>query len=159
MAKIHYLLGDATVPQAKGKKIIAHVCNDQGKWGKGFVMAISDRWMEPETEYRAWHKMGDGFSMGAVQFVRVDPHTWVANMIGQRGTKTGSKGPPGRYDAIKKALTQVAVHAADVRATVHMPRIGCGLAGGTWDQIEPLIESTLIAAGIDTYVYDFGDGE
>jgi hypothetical protein len=31
------LKGDATSPQAKGPKVIAHVCNDIGAWGKGFA--------------------------------------------------------------------------------------------------------------------------
>jgi O-acetyl-ADP-ribose deacetylase (regulator of RNase III) len=48
MNEISYLQGDATSPQAKGNKIIAHICNDLGRWGKGFVLAISKRWPEPE---------------------------------------------------------------------------------------------------------------
>jgi hypothetical protein len=28
---------------------------------------------------------------------------------------------------------------------VAMPRIGCGLAGGTWEEIEPIIRDTLSA--------------
>jgi len=36
-----------------------------------------------------------------------------------------------------------------------MPRIGCGLAGGTWNKIEPLINQTLIKNEVETYVYDF----
>jgi len=35
-----------------------------------------------------------------------------------------------------------------------MPRIGCGLAGGKWEQIEPLIERHLAAAGAEVVVYD-----
>jgi len=35
-----------------------------------------------------------------------------------------------------------------------MPRIGCGLAGGSWDQIEPLLEEHLAGAGFDVRVYD-----
>jgi hypothetical protein len=35
-----------------------------------------------------------------------------------------------------------------------MPRIGCGLAGGNWDQIEPLLEEHLALAGFDVPVYD-----
>jgi hypothetical protein len=35
-----------------------------------------------------------------------------------------------------------------------MPRIGCGLAGGQWSEIEPIIERTLLAAGVEVYVYD-----
>ena len=73
-----YLKGDATVPQAKGKKIIAHICNDRGKWGKGFVVALSKRWEEPEADYREWYKRGDAFELGAVRFVNVEPTIWVA---------------------------------------------------------------------------------
>jgi len=32
---------------------------------------------------------------------------------------------------------KVGQFAIDKNAKVHMPRIGCGLAGGTWDKIEP----------------------
>jgi hypothetical protein len=35
-----------------------------------------------------------------------------------------------------------------------MPRIGCGLAGGRWEQIEPLIHRNLTARGIAVTVYD-----
>ena len=39
MTSIQYLTGDATAPQSQGNKIICHVCNDIGGWGKGFVLA------------------------------------------------------------------------------------------------------------------------
>lgn len=76
-------------------------------------------------------------------------------MIGQRGMKTGSKGPPVRYPAIEQCLTSVAEQAVELKASIHMPRTGCGLAGGKWNKIEPLIERTLCQAKIDVYVYDF----
>ena len=41
MAKVNYIVGDATNPKKEGNKIIVHICNDIGGWGKGFVMAIS----------------------------------------------------------------------------------------------------------------------
>ncbi|WP_218034641.1 hypothetical protein [Acrocarpospora corrugata] len=56
MAQIHYLHGDATCPQAEGPKVIAHICHDQGGWGKGFVLAVSRRWPEPEAAYRRWYQ-------------------------------------------------------------------------------------------------------
>ena len=40
---LRIIKGDATRPQASGPKIIAHICNDLGGWGKGFVVAISRR--------------------------------------------------------------------------------------------------------------------
>ena len=157
MSSIIYLKGDATVPQAKGVKIIAHICNDLGGWGKGFVMALSKRWPEPEAAYRQWHKdrTSNDFALGAVQFIQVHPLIAVANMIGQHGMKAGSKGPPIRYEAVEKCLEKVTVQARESRASVHMPRIGCGLAGGKWEQIEPIVERTLGKADIAVYVYDF----
>ena len=71
-----------------------------------------------------------GFALGAVQFVRVQPYVWVANMIGQRGVKRGSSGPPIRYPALALCLHQLGAKAVELGASVHLPRIGCGLAGG-----------------------------
>ncbi|MEU5000098.1 macro domain-containing protein [Streptomyces sp. NPDC021622] len=159
MSEITYVRGDATVPFGKGTKLIAHVCNDLGGWGKGFVVAVSRRWPEPETAYRRWHRerAKNDFGLGAAQFVQVGPLLWVANMIGQHGMRTGSKGVPVRYEAIDTALCKLADKAAELDASVHMPRIGCGLAGGKWSRVEPLIAERLTARGIAVTVYDFGD--
>ena len=53
-------------------------------------------------------------------------------------------------------VVKLAVAAKELGASVHMPRIGTGLAGGKWELIEPLILEKLIAAGVKVYVYDFG---
>lgn len=157
MSTIHYLKGDATSPQAPGIKLIAHICNDQGGWGKGFVLAISKRWPTPEADYRKWHRerARNDFALGAIRVVQVSTQIHVANMIGQHGMKTGSKGPPIRYEAVAQCLAQLATHAIALGASVHMPRIGCGLAGGKWERIEPLIMDSLVKQGVPTYVYDF----
>jgi len=154
---ITYRKGDATAPEADGERILCHVCNDAGGWGKGFVLAISRRWKEPEAEYRAWHAEGDagGFRLGAVRLVRVEPALLVANMIAQRGVRPTNGVPPIRYDALRECLSALAEHATALRASVHMPRIGCGLAGGSWPDVESIVESTLLAAGIAVVVYDF----
>ncbi|WP_203183781.1 macro domain-containing protein [Streptomyces pratensis] len=158
MSGITYVQGDATAPQGKGVKLIVHVCNDLGGWGKGFVLAVSRRWPGPEAAYRRWHRerSGNDFGLGAVQFVQAERYIWVANVVGQRGIRTGSKGVPVRYEAIDAGLDKVAAKAADLGASVHMPRIGCGLAGGTWPRVEPLITERLVSRGIDVTVYDHG---
>ncbi|MFF5489601.1 macro domain-containing protein [Streptomyces virginiae] len=156
MESLKIIAGDATNPQAKGPKVIAHICNDLGGWGKGFVLAISRRWPEPEREYRRWHRerAGNDFALGAVQFVHVRADIWVANMVAQRGMRTGSGGPPIRYEALERCLNSVAEHALAHHASVHMPRIGCGLAGGKWERVEPVISKTLGARDVATTVYD-----
>ncbi|MFF8585154.1 macro domain-containing protein [Streptomyces althioticus] len=158
MSEIRYVRGDATAPSVKGVKIIAHVCNDIGGWGKGFVLALSRRWPGPEAAYRAWHRdrAANDFGLGAVQLVQAERYVWVANMIGQRGVRTGSKGVPVRYEAIDTALDRLAGHALELGASVHMPRIGCGLAGGTWSRVEPLVEERLVRRGLPVTVYDHG---
>lgn len=157
MTAIAYLKGDATVPVTAGEKIICHICNDVGGWGKGFVVAISKRWREPEAEFRAWHKRGEtgGFRLGAVQVVKVEPAIAIANMVAQHGLGPSGGVPPIRYDALRECLGTLAQQATSLAASVHMPRIGCGLAGGTWPEVEALIDETLVAAAVPVHVYDF----
>lgn len=152
---INYIKGDATKPPGDGNKIIVHVCNDIGGWGRGFVVALSQRWPQPEREFRKWYQSKENFSLGEAQFVQVEENIWVANMVGQRNIKPDKEGNlPVRYDAIAKALSKVAVFATENNASVHMPRIGCGLAGGTWDKMEPIIKKELIDRTIPVTVYD-----
>ncbi len=162
---IMYLGGDATYPIGEGAKIIAHVCNDKMLWGKGFVLAISKRWKMPERVYTTWEpqrynpdgspkKRGD-LSLGSVQLVAVEPNLWVANMIGQHDIVPENGLPPVRYEAIRTALQFVAQDAEHFKASIHMPRIGCGLAGGKWNIVESLIKETL--SELDVFVYDYTD--
>ncbi|WP_299524621.1 macro domain-containing protein [Winogradskyella sp.] len=155
MKVITYLKGDATTPQVKGNKIIVHICNDIGGWGKGFVVAISKRWALPEKAFREWHKSKNNFELGQVQFVKVEDDLWVANLIGQHKIRKDENGnPPIRYEAVVEGMKVVNEQAKALKASVHMPRIGCGLAGGKWEEIEPIINETLTKS--DVYVYDFG---
>lgn len=151
---ITYLKGDATDPQAKGTKIIAHICNDKGGWGRGFVLAISKKWKEPEADYRKWYNKGPDFELGKVRYIEVEKDITVANMIAQEGFKWGSKGPPIRYEALKKCLIDVCEKTKELNASVHMCRIGTGLAGGRWEIIEEIIKEAF-SDDIEVFVYDF----
>jgi len=153
---IKYLTGDATAPVGEGNKIIVHVCNDIGGWGRGFVLALSKRWPTPESSYRAWaaKELDLPFELGQVQFVEVAKDTWVANMIGQHKTTAIDGVPPVRYEAIEEALGRVAGFALDNSATVHMPRIGCGLAGGIWGEVESRINLSVCIRNVSVTVYD-----
>lgn len=157
MTTIAYRKGDATAPVVAGAKIICHICNDVGGWGKGFVVAISRRWPEPEAQYRAWYKQGEsaGFRLGAIQLVNVEPTLAVANMVAQRGVRPSDGAPPIQYDALRECLTTLAERAVALTASVHMPRIGCGLAGGSWPEVEAIINESLLAAEVPVHVYDF----
>ncbi len=155
---INYIKGDATRPVGTGHKIIVHICNDIGRWGKGFVLAVSKQWKKPEQQYREWHKesaSSGSMKLGSIQCVQVEDDITVINMIAQKGLKTVNGIPPIRYQALMECLEKVSAYARDVPSdtvTIHMPRIGCGLAGGKWSEIEPIIQDTL--SSYQVFVYD-----
>lgn len=161
MTAITYVTGDATQPVGDGPNLIVHVCNDRGAWGAGFSGAITRRWRRPEQEYRDWYvasmRYGTSsalaFALGNTWFTPVGGGTWVASMVAQHGTRGPDNPTPIRYDALASCLEQVGKFAG-AEVSVHMPRIGCGLAGGTWDRVEPLITEHLTGRGIDVTVYD-----
>lgn len=152
-----YVIGDAVHPYGEGPRIIAHVCNDVNAWGRGFVLALSQRWRKPERQYRLM-AMRSGLKLGAVQLVAVDEKLWVANMVAQHGIYPEDGVPPIRYDALETCLDVVASHAVGLGAEVHMPRIGCGLAGGSWTQVEVLVKRSLCDRDVPVWVYDLPVG-
>jgi O-acetyl-ADP-ribose deacetylase (regulator of RNase III) len=136
--------GDATLAESG---ILVHVVNDVGAWGKGFVLAVSRRWPHVKYEYKKhWQK----FELGDVQFVFAKPGLVVANLFGQRGI---SGKQCVRYGALKRGLRDIAEVARDNNLPVHMPKIGCGLAGGSWIIVRDLIEQEL--AGLDVTIYEW----
>jgi O-acetyl-ADP-ribose deacetylase (regulator of RNase III) len=151
-AMISYVSGDATYPELQrpdGVKLIVHVCNDVGAWGAGFVMAVSKRFPMARSSYRT--AIRRGAKLGSVHFV--DPHymdIMVGNMIAQHGIGRGQRRI--RYGALRKCLTKVAEFARHyTTVSIHMPRIGCGLGGGTWGEVGPIVEEALGA--FDVLVY------
>lgn len=155
MNEIVYAVGDATLPQGQGPGIIAHVCNDIGQWGKGFVLPLGKRYPDAEKQYREWFQQKDPpFALGWVQFVQVAPELWVANMIGQRGIARRGGLPPVRYDALREFLRCVGEFALEHKAYVQMPRIGCGLAGGKWEEVSKVVEEELVSHGLFVLVLD-----
>lgn len=160
LAPIQYVSGDATAPIGTGPRVIAHVVNTEGGWGRGFVVAVSKRWARPEQMYRSAIRARQ-LALNDVQFVNVETNLWVANMAAQVGySQADSEGRiPLRYPALRYCLRQLCDYARYRRASVHMPRIGCGLAGGKWDMVEPIVVDELAALGVNVTVYDLAQGK
>jgi len=87
--------------------------------------------------------------------VQVAENLWIANLIGQRDIRADKGVPPVRYEAIREGLRKVAFQARRLEASVQMPRIGCGLAGGDWQVVSRIVEEELVNAGVPVTVYDF----
>lgn len=167
MSEISYVTGDATRPvKATGESVvIAHVVNDVGAWGRGFVLALSREDDTPERWYRRWHAgenlNAQPFALGSNLLVPFGPtvhRLWVANMIAQRGWRRGGLDPQAldlaALETCLSALYGEIGEPYDVPvARVVMPRIGCGLGGGRWVDVEPLVQRELADRGVDVTVY------
>lgn len=165
MIPIRYTIGDATAPTGGGIKIIAHICNDYGGWGAGFVTALSAKSPLPEQYYRRWNQederlprcfIENPFMLGSIQFAPFGVDTVVCNMIAQMGNASQwHDGRAVRYGALENCLWKLANRCLSVPSpSVHMPRIGCGLGGGEWEPVSRCIMRTLCAYNIPTMVYD-----
>ena len=154
-----YLIGSATAVDGTVPTVVAHIVNDIGKWGSGFVVPVGRRWPKAELQYRKWANgsLGTPLRIGLVQIVSVEPNIWVANMCAQHKTRKAfdtKSPPPIRYGALESTLAKVASFAIEHGATVSMPRIGADRAGGSWKKIEALIEKTMGSKGLTVIVYD-----
>ena len=153
---ITYLKGDATDPkQIKDEKMfLLHVCNNKGRWGRGFVLAISNRWYEPESEYRKLKN----YDLGVIQIVKINDDLSVVNMIAQNGLGTYRRRVD--YKQVKVCLNSFNSWVTEYKKkhktniSIHMPRIGCGLGGGNWKTVEKIINNEIGEHNV--FVYDFG---
>ncbi len=119
-------------------------------------MPLGRRFPEAQAQYRAWyHGNSDPpFALGQVQFVPVRADVWVANMIGQDGIYDQGGTPPICYEALRECLGRVRAFALSERASIQMPRFGCGRAGGEWGVTSQLIEDELVQHGCSVTVID-----
>lgn len=153
MSRIKYVIGDATEPQGPGMKIIAHCMNNVGAHDAGFALAVAKKWPYARTAYRRYHKkgivLGECFAVDGWK----GTDTEIVCMIAQDGL-----GPTSlRLSALGACLEELATYAIAMNASVHMPRIGCGLAGGKWEDVEPLILAAFnqpLASLVPVTVYD-----
>ncbi len=150
-----YIRGDALTPRGSGQRIIAHIVNDQSLiWGgKSFAASLRRQWQHAQDDFHEWVlKHRSEFSLGSVRKCSVDESTVVVSMVAQRGYGPSST-PRIRYSALESCLNQLAEIASELGATVHMPRIGVGNAGGAWSIVEELIIDNLCNKGIVVTVY------
>jgi len=110
MATINRKQGSATSPRPDGGKsvVIAHLCNNQGAWGAGFVLAVNDLSMAPKAAYQALCRESEGkeVALGTLQFVETSiPNLWVANMIAQ--TDVEHYNPPSMVDSMLKFISRL----------------------------------------------------
>jgi hypothetical protein len=153
-ARIEFLSGNVLAPRGEGQKLIVHVVSDATpNWGgRGVAIALKKEWPHVQESFKRWFNQGRR-RLGEVHCCEVENGLELATMICQRGYGP-SEMPRIRYAALEQALSLVARRAGVTHASIHMPRIGCGQAGGSWVLIEELVNSVLVGANLSVTVYD-----
>jgi hypothetical protein len=155
VAKITYLKGDATAPRGSDYRILAQVVNDKSiVWGAGFARAVRKKWPKVQGEFAQWVVSGRGeFKLGNTHISAVDDSIALASLVAQHGFGPSAT-PRIRYSALEMCLDRLGDYAVSRHADVHMPRIGSGEAGGSWEIVSEIIEETLCRRGVRVTVYD-----
>jgi O-acetyl-ADP-ribose deacetylase (regulator of RNase III) len=151
---VQSVYGDVTEPRGDGHKIIAHIVNDKTpNWGAGAALAIAKRWSSVQEDFRKWAITDrQEFRLGNIRESSIDHNLSVVSMVAQHGYGASSK-PLVRYKALEACLSKLATIAKRSHSSVHMPRIGTGFAGGSWDVVEELVRHYLTGQGIKAVVY------
>ncbi|AZQ55694.1 macro domain-containing protein [Burkholderia cenocepacia] len=140
---IVYEVGDAAVPR-KNSTLIAHVVNNRGKWGRGFVVSLGKKYPVARDGYLELFRDEQHPPLGMVQFLSVDneKRIFVANMVSQDGIRKSSRDVAQyvSYSDLKICLGKICEFALANRLSVQMPMIGAGLGGGDWEVISTEID-------------------
>jgi hypothetical protein len=163
---IKYVKGDLFKLIPDCPVVIPHVCNNQNKWGRGFVVPLIAHYQKARIDFDEWSRKKCWFDasqhqlipygLGYTQIVNVDKHVYVANMIAQVFyVKDGGirQTRPLYYNKLCDCMEQVAKFCQDNQIAILAPKFGSELAGGNWEFVEKLIED--IWSGIDVTIVEY----
>ena len=152
---INFAVGDASEPLGAKPKLLLQIVNDQASlWGGGFAKQSAKKWPRAQASFREWAMGRGNLKRGNIHTFAVRPDLTLVSLVAQHGFGKASSGPRLRYGALLSGLEKVGELAKACDATVHMPRIGTGEAGGSWNIIEGIIRETLVSRSITVTVYD-----
>jgi len=151
---IRYLRGNALEPDCDGVRIVAFLTNDVSpNWGGGFARQVASRNAKVQAAFRSAAQADRNvLALGNVVLIEASPTLYFAPIVAQAGIGSTDQ-PRIRYGALEEGLRKLGARAAQMGASVHMPRIGDGSSGGNWTVVRELVEEFLSPLA-DVRVYD-----
>ena len=146
------------------KDIIVQQVNARGLMGSGLAKTIMQRYDNVRKEYRSFREKElktakiDENLLGLVNYVDVYDGKIIANIFGQLDIRKD------RYDktvytnkeALLKGIESVKNKAEELGLSIALPTyIGCGLAGGNWEEIKNGIEIIFEDSSVDVVFYHY----
>ena len=147
--------GDVLKPLGIGPKVICQLVNDQARnWGGGVARSTAQKYPIAQQQFSHWIVgVPKRNRLGQVHFADVGNNTYIASLVAQEGFGA-SITPRIRYVPLERCFRVVAEFAVTHGSAVHMPKIGAGQSGGSWEAVEEIVQDALIAKGVRATVYD-----
>jgi len=147
--------GDVLDPRVTGEKIICQLVNDQARtWGGGVARSTARKYPKAQDSFSSWiTSIPRAARLGTVHFEQVGRSTTIASLVGQQGYGPSSA-PRIRYVALVECFEKVLAHALQRSGSVHMPRIGEGQSGGSWETVAEIVRAVLVNNGVPVTVYE-----
>lgn len=147
--------GDVLQPVAEGMKTVVFLVNDQSKaWGGGVAREAARKYPHAQVEFSAWFSgIPKDERLGKVFYSRAAADITIAAIVAQSGVGPSTQSRL-RYTALERAFQDLYLNSKEAHASIHMPRLGTGAAGGSWPAIEDLVRQTLVRNDVAVTIYD-----
>ena len=138
------------------ERVIGHGVNCRGYMGAGVAAAVREAFPPGYAEYREWCLEGL-LAPGEVHWYRIPGlkwDKWLANVASQ-----DLPGPNARLEWLVSGVTEVmqVMSAARIPA-IALPRIGCGIGGLKWEDVEAALKELEVEYGVEVVIYDLPRG-
>ena len=132
---------------------IVHGVNCRGGFGSGLAGQIAEEYPDVRKAYLKVHN-NEGHVLGSVTGFYVLENGIIYNEatqdnFGYDGEKYVS------YDAIESCLKELKKKQEWTGRSLGIPRIGCGLAGGSWNVVKAIIEDVFKDSEVKVTVYEY----
>ena len=172
-AILKYITGDVTEPQKNTDNeivIIPHCCNNGtnekgiGVMGAGVALALRNKWPQVYEQYKKMElefETGLKERLGDNDYVKIDNHLVVINMIAQNQIMSEDNPYPIKYTALIKCMTKVVDYIRMIQTqtknpiVIHSPEFGGLRAGGNFEFVKELIREIWLENGINVMIYKF----
>lgn len=133
--------------------VIAHGVNCQGVMGSGAAKALYEKWPIVKEKYlklcdAQLQVVGPEMLLGYTQYINVDDLRVVINCFTQENYGYDEKLYLS-YDAI--ATCFIWIESFNLKE-IAIPKIGCGLAGGNWEEVKEIINAKTPMTNVHVYL-------
>ena len=119
---------------------IGHGCNCDGVMG-GLAAHVESHWPALASDYRTACRTGTFTLGGVLPWLDEASGVWIYNLATQQ-----HPGADARLDAIDSSVRAAVAHARGNDVTrIYLPRIGAGIGGLRWEDVESTLETVAAA--------------